>query len=67
MFDLLAARAACSGLEERTEATNRGRTKETYRAVPVLANTHPRFERKELEQEGESTGGKPEEALVTTA
>lgn len=33
LFDLLAARSLCLGLEERTEATNRGRTKETYRAV----------------------------------
>lgn len=33
LFDLLAARSPRSGLEERTEATNRGRTKETHRAV----------------------------------
>jgi len=33
LFDLLAARSLRLGLEGWTEATNRGRTKETYRAV----------------------------------
>lgn len=55
MFDLLAARSPCSELEERTEATNRGRTKATHRAAP---NTHPLLERKEREQQGKSVGGK---------
>lgn len=66
LFDLLAARSPRLGLEERTEATNRGRTKETYRAAPVLPSTRPPFKRKEWEQEGGSMGKKPEEALVTT-
>lgn len=61
LFDLLAARSPCLGLEGWTEAANRGRTKETHRA----ARTHPPFERKEC-GEGESVGKKPKQAPVTT-
>lgn len=61
LFDLLAARSLCSGLEGRTEAANRGRTKEIYRAAQCSqVHSHRWKEKSENKRE------KPTEAAGTS-
>lgn len=57
LFDLLAARSPCLGLEGRAEAPNRGRTKETYRAVQCY-RAHIHCSREKSENKRERAWGK---------